>query len=503
VNERYPALELRGITKRFPGGVVANDCVDLTVRTGEVHAVIGENGAGKSTLMSIVYGMVQPDSGEIRVNGSPIKITSPQAAIGAGLGMVHQHFKLFPSLTVAENVVYGSEPRRGRRFDRAAAEQRVRELSERYQLPVDPSAKVADLAVGVRQRIEILKALYREAKTLILDEPTAVLTPHERDALFDVLRLWCADGHTAVLITHKLPEVMAVAQNVTVMRRGRVVAEVATADSSPAELAKAMTGRTVNLEVRPALRNPGDVVLGVDALQVQGVHARAVEGVSFDVRAGEIVTIAGVAGNGQTELVEAICGLRPVDAGTIRIGGEDVTRASITERRASMAYVPEDRQRVGTAGQASIRENLLMGFQRRYSSSKGWLDRRRISKHAADLVQQFDIRVSGIEEPVNALSGGNLQKVVVARELTHSPDLLVADQPIRGVDIGAIEFIHGKLIEERDRGAAILLVSSELWEVISLSTRILVMFEGRIVGELDPASTDEAEIGLYMAGVVR
>jgi general nucleoside transport system ATP-binding protein len=499
VAEEYE-LELRGITKRYPG-VVANDGVDLSVRRGDIHAIVGENGAGKTTLMSILYGLIRPDAGSIVLRGEEVRFRSSQQAIDAGLGMVHQHFKLFPTLSVAENIVFGAEPGRGLVIDRQTALAQVEDLAEEYGLPVDPAAKVEDLAVGVRQRVEILKALYRKAKILILDEPTAVLTPQERDSLFEVLDRLRSTGHTALLITHKLGEVMAVSQHITVLRRGKSVADLATAETSTAELSHYMTGRDVDLTVPPPSLEPGAPVLQVEGLVVRGAHdIAAVNDVSFDVRAGEIVTIAGVAGNGQAELLEAIAGLRPVETGRVTLEGKDITAASVGDRRTRLAYIPEDRRSTGTAGAASVKENLLMGFQREMASGP-WLDLAAIESHADELIEGYDIRVLESSERVDSLSGGNLQKLVVARELARESAVIVADQPIRGVDIGATAFIHDQLTRARDRGAGVLLVSSELWEVLSLSTRILVIYEGKIVGQLDPAETDEAEIGLYMAGV--
>ncbi len=495
-------LELRGITKRFPG-VLANDHIDLAVRTGEILAVVGENGAGKTTLMSILYGLLAPDSGEILVRGEPVHLRNALDAIDHGLGMVHQAFKLFPTLTVAENVVFRSEPRRGAFLDRRRAEQVVAELATRHGLAVDPAAKVEDLPVGVLQRVEILKALYRNANVLILDEPTAVLTPQERDTLFSVLRSLRESGRTIVFITHKLNEVMAISDRVTVLRNGRVVTEMITSQTSPAEISRHMTGRDVDLERPHGAGAPGKTVLEVTGLTVTGEHGlTAVNDIGFTVAAGEIVGIAGVAGNGQSELIEAIVGLRTPDSGTIAIGGTDVTTAPVAVRReAGMTYIPEDRHRVGTASAGSLTANLLMGFQRQMSKG-GWLDRPAIREHTERLVRRFDIKAVDGAGAVSTLSGGNLQKVVVAREMSHDgARLLIAEQPTRGVDIGAIEFIHGRLIDFRDRGGAVLLVSAELWEIKALATRILVMFEGRLVGEYPP-DTAESELGLAMTGAV-
>jgi len=495
-------LELRGITKRYPR-VVANDGVSLRVRRGEIHAIVGENGAGKSTLMSILYGLVAPDDGEILVRGESVRFRSAHDAMEAGLGMVHQSFKLFPSMTVAENVVYGHEPRTGWLIDRAAATRATGELASRYGLGVDPSARIEDLRVGVLQRVEILKALYRDARVLILDEPTAVLTPQERDGLFEVLRSLRADGRTIVFITHKLNEVMALSDRVTVLLRGRVVHDVVTVDTSPAELSLAMTGRAIDPSRRRPEHETGATLLEVDDLCVDDADGvRRVDGVRFSVCEGEIVGIAGVTGSGQSELVEAIVGLRASTSGAISLRGRDLAHANVHGRReAGIAYVPEDRHRVGSAGRASTRENLLMGYQwKRRFQRLGWLRRRAVADHAAELIESYDIKVSGPDQRVAELSGGNLQKVVVARELAHDSPLLVAEQPTRGVDVAAIEFIHGQVIAHRDAGRGILLVSAELTEVLALSTRILVMFEGRIVAELDPHRTDEVEIGLYMTG---
>ena len=495
-------LALRGITKRYPG-VVANDAIDLTVHAGEVHAIVGENGAGKSTLMSILYGLIAPDEGEILVRGEPVRFKSPLDAMAAGLGMVHQSFQLFPTMTVAENVVYGHEPRRGPFVDRAAADRIVGELASSFGLGVDVTVRCEDLGVGTLQRVEILKALYRDARVLILDEPTAVLTPQERDGLFEIIRQLRADGRTILFITHKLNEVMATSDRVTVLRRGRVVDEMVVAETTPASMSLAMTGRSVDTAQRRHEHVPEAVRLRVSDLDVVDASGvRRVSGVSLDVAAGEIVGIAGVTGSGQTELVEAILGLREPTAGSIVLDGADLAGRSVGERReAGLSFVPEDRYRVGSAGAATTRENLLMGYQRQHRfQRRSWLRRREVAAHADALIDEYGIQVSGPDQLVGQLSGGNLQKVVVAREMAHGAPVLVVEQPTRGVDVGAIEFIHGRLIEQRDAGTAIVMVSAELWEILALSTRVLVMFQGRIVAELDPRATDEAEIGLYMTG---
>jgi general nucleoside transport system ATP-binding protein len=495
-------LQLTGISKRYPG-VIANESVDLTVRSGEVHAIVGENGAGKSTLMSILYGLVVPDEGEILVRDQPVRFRSPQDAMAAGLGMVHQSFQLFPSMTVAENVVYGHEPTGRLLLNRTKARRIVGDLADSFGLGVDPSARCEDLGVGTLQRVEILKALYRDARVLILDEPTAVLTPQERDGLFEVVRQLRDDGRTILFITHKLNEVMVTSDRVTVMRRGQVVSEMEVAATSPEEISVAMTGRSVDTSRRRHENPVGRRLLEVRDLQVADVHGVSrVRDLSLSVASGEIVGIAGVTGSGQSELVEAIMGLREATAGQILLGDKDLFGLSVSQRRAAgLAYVPEDRQKVGAAGRATAKENLLMGYHRTEPfQRRGWLRRREVARHAQQLISDYSIKVSGPEQLVGQLSGGNLQKLVVARELAHQSPVLVVEQPTRGVDVGAIEFIHGQLIAERDAGRGILLISAELWEIMALSTRVLVMFQGTIVAELDPRTTDEAEIGLYMTG---
>ena len=497
-----PALELRGITKRFPG-VLANDAIDMTVRAGEIHAVVGENGAGKTTLMSVLFGLFPPDAGEIFVHGEPSRFSSALEAIRAGLGMVHQAFRLFPTLTVADNVVFREEPTRYGLVDRAGSVRMVGELAERYGLAVDPRAAIETLPVGVLQRVEILKALYRDARILILDEPTAVLTPQERDKLFEVIRRLRDSGRTILFITHKLGEVMSLSDRVTVLRDGRSVADLLTAETNPEQIARHMTGRAVDLDRRAPTHQPEGAVLTVSDLDVIGRHGRsAVRKATFDVRSGEIVGIAGVAGNGQTELIKAVAGLSETAGGSIILNGIDLTAANVSTRRsAGMAYVPEDRHGVGTSHRASVSANLLLGHQRAPKlQRKGWFDLRSVRDHARKLVETYGIRSGSISSPVATLSGGNLQKVVVAREMSHGASLLIAEQPTRGLDIAAIEFIHERLIRFRNDGGAVLLVSAELSEVLALSTRILVMFGGEIVAELDPAEVTEADIGLYMTG---
>ncbi|WP_215401683.1 ABC transporter ATP-binding protein [Leucobacter sp. CX87] len=494
-------VSMRSITKRFPG-VLADDQVDLEVESGEIHALMGENGAGKSILMSMLAGVYQPDEGEIFIRGERQHFASPLDAIDAGIGMVFQSFKLFPSLTIAENVVFRSEPTQRGLINRAEANRKVAEIAEQYGLAIDPSARVDSVPVGVLQRVEIVKALYRNAQVLILDEPTAVLTPQETERLFDVLRALKANGRTIILITHKLNEVMAISDRVTVLRDGRNVASLVTAESSPAEITRHMTGRDVDLSTPPPANAPGNVVLDVAGLSVPGAGRPAVAEASLFVRSGEVVGIAGVAGNGQVELAEAIIGMRGTSAGTIAVQGQDLSRASIADRRdGGIAYVPEDRHGVGSAGTADAIENLALGHHRSAPIlSRGLLARGPMLEHAKRLIARFGVKIAGPTTAVGTLSGGNLQKIVVARELDYRSPLLIAEQPTRGVDIGAIEAIHRELCEYRDGGGALLLISAELSEIMSLSSRILVMFEGRVVAEVPKADATEALLGLYMAG---
>ncbi len=498
-----PELELHQITKRFPG-VLANDRVDLSIEKGEIRALVGENGAGKSTLMKILYGLYQPDAGELLLRGQRVLFHSPQEAIKAGLGMVHQHFMLFPSLSVFENVIYGEEPTRLGFVDGTSARQRVRAFSEQYGVAIDPDAKVGNLPVGTRQRVEILKTLYRNANILILDEPTAVLTPQEQHELFGVLRRLADNGKTIIFITHKLNEVMKISDRATVLRDGRVVTTLETAHTSPAEISRAMVGRDVIFRVSKPPTQSGDVTLRVADLYVRNAQGRdAVRGVSFDVRAGEIVGIAGVTGNGQNELVEALTGLRPIRSGQIALRGQDITKQAVAERRtAGMAYIPEDRSRVGLALDATLRENLAMAYQHAPRlQQRGWQNGGALRQHAQGLIAQFAIKTPNENALAVNLSGGNRQKIVVARELTHQAPLLVAEQPTWGVDVGSIEFIHQQLIEYRQTGHAVLLISADLNEVMTLSDRILVMYEGRIAGEVGGDAATEEGLGLLMAGM--
>jgi ABC-type uncharacterized transport system ATPase subunit len=497
-----PVLELRGITKRFPG-VLANDAVDFDLFRGEIHALLGENGAGKSTLMNILYGLYKADSGEILLGGKRVSFSSAKDAIEAGIGMVHQHFMLIPVMTVAENVVLGNEPVKGGLFlDERAAEARVHELSTRFGLAVDPDELIEKIGVGQQQRVEILKALYRRADILILDEPTAVLTPQEASDLFEILRALAQEGISIIFISHKLNEVLDIADRITVLRRGKVVETVPSAGATEQSLARAMVGRDVLLEVEKRPPTPGRTLLAVDDLHaVDDRELSALRGVSFEVRAGEIVGIAGVDGNGQTELVEALVGLRRATHGRIVLEGEDVTGEGPRQLiDGGVGHIPEDRHRRGLVLEFSVAENLsLHDYRKEPESHFGWLWPRRIVSRARTLIREFDIRGAGPQTRAGGLSGGNQQKVVIAREIAGRPHVLVAAQPTRGLDVGAIEYVHRRLVEERDAGKAVLLVSLELDEIRSLSDRILAIYEGAIVGEYGPEASEE-ELGLAMTG---
>jgi general nucleoside transport system ATP-binding protein len=497
-----PVLELRGITKQFPG-VLANDHIDFDLRRGEVHALLGENGAGKSTLMSILYGLYTADSGEVFMNGKPVTISSPKHAIELGIGMVHQHFMLIPVMTVTENIVLAEEPvHAGVLLDEDAAEERVREISKSFGLLVDPHARIEKITVGQQQRVEILKALYRGAEILILDEPTAVLTPQEAKELFEIIESLKAQGKSIVFISHKLNEVLEISDRITVLRRGKRVETIDREGATEEGLARSMVGREVLLRVDKKPGNPGEPLLHVQDLVVRDDRGlEAVRGVSFEVRAGEIVGIAGVDGNGQTELIDALTGLRHVTSGSIRVGDEDITRASARDALdAGLGHIPEDRHRRGLVLDFSLAENLVLhDYGKEPFSRFGWLSPRRWINWARGLLKEFDVRGGGPTTRGGSLSGGNQQKVVIAREVSRNPSVLIAAQPTRGLDVGAIEFVHRRLVEQRDAGKAVLLVSLELEEVLSLSDRILVIYEGQIVREYPPDVTEE-EIGFAMTG---
>ena len=506
------AIEMRNITKAWPG-VVANDHVNLTVRKGEIHALVGENGAGKTTLMNILYGLIHPDSGEILINGQPVHISGPRDAIRLGIGMVHQHFMLIPPLTVAENIVLGHEPGSVTSvYEVKKARELILQLSRQYGLPIDPDVRIEKLSVGLQQRVEILKVLYRSADILIMDEPTGVLTPQETFELFGVLRGLVERGKTIIFITHKLREVLELTDRITVLRRGKNAGELITRETDQAEIARLMVGREVLLRVNKTPAHPGPVVLHVEDVHAQSDRGLEIlHGVSFDVRAGEILGIAGVEGNGQSELVEALTGMRKITSGKIvltdvkdgQVGKTyDVTTMNARqERRAGLAHIPEDRRGSGLVLTNSIEDNMILGRQRwPLFSWKGFvLALRRIASWAKRLITEFDIRTSSAEAPARSLSGGNQQKIIIAREFSANPNALIASQPTRGVDIGAIEFIHRRIIEQRDAGKAVLLVSAELDEIRSLSDRIAVMYEGKVVDIVSPEATEE-QLGILMTG---
>jgi simple sugar transport system ATP-binding protein len=500
-----PILELRGITKRFPG-VLANDQIDLTLNKGEIHALLGENGAGKSTLMNILYGLYDPDEGEIFVNDKKIKVTSPRDAIKSGIGMVHQHFMLIPVFTVTENVMLGDETTRlGVFLDRKSPAARIREISNEYSLDVDPDSYIRDLPVGVQQRVEIIKLLYREADILILDEPTAVLTPQEVDELFTIMRSLVKGGKSIIFITHKLREVLTFADRITVIRGGKVVGTTTPKEADQNQLATMMVGREVLLEVNKKPANVKDSILEVkDLVVLDDLNHVAVKNVSFNVHAGEILGVAGVQGNGQTELVKAITGLSHPVEGKITLQGKDISKSSpraITEL--GSAHIPEDRQRDGLVLTATVADNLVLNtyYQKPFANFV-ILQEDSVHNNAIDIIENFDIRTPSSLIPVGSLSGGNQQKVIVGREFSRPINFLVASQPTRGLDVGSIEYIHTRLLEKRSDGCAILLVSTELDEVLELSDRIAVMFGGEIIAIVDAEGATKEQIGLLMAGVV-
>jgi simple sugar transport system ATP-binding protein len=499
-----PILELRGITKRFPG-VLANDHIDLDLNQGEILALLGENGAGKSTLMNILYGLYQPDEGEIIVRGKKLTVHSPNDAIDAGVGMVHQHFMLVPVLTVTENVMLGVESLRGGVFlDRRKSAARIREIAEKFGLAVDPNSYIKDLPVGVQQRVEIIKLLYRSADILILDEPTAVLTPQEADELFKVMRSLVAQGKSIIFITHKLREVLAVADRIMVLRLGKVVGQADPKTATQPQLASMMVGRDVTLKAKKTHCVPGDTVLKIDRLSVLDDRENlAVNEVTLAVQAGEVVGVAGVQGNGQTEFVEALTGLRSVLGGAISIDGRDTTGA--TPRKVietGVAHVPEDRQADGLVLSYPIADNMVLNTYYLPPFARGAvIQQDEVGKTATDLVKQFDVRTPGIGTPASSLSGGNQQKVIVAREFSRPIKLLIASQPTRGLDVGSIEYIHSRILEKRDTGCAVLLVSTELDEIMALSDRIAVMYRGKIIAIVDSPHVTKEYLGLLMAGV--
>lgn len=495
-------LELKNITKTF-GDVVANDDVSITVHKGTIHAIVGENGAGKSTIMRIAYGFYKADSGEIYIDGKPSLIRNPHDAIANGIGMVHQHFMLVDTMTVAENIILGAETGSAANLDLEKANKDISALSDELRLGVNPEAYIEDLSVGQQQRVELLKALYRDAELLILDEPTAVLSPQEVEEFFGILRRMKAQGKTIVIITHKLDEVLAISDEVTVMRDGKSVGNVKTAETTAKDLARMIVGRDVLLRVEKTEAQPGEIVLEVQGLAVPGKHGPAVRDVSFTVRAGEIVGIAGIEGNGQTELVEALSGLARASAGSIAFRGRDVTRSTARQlKELGIAHIPEDRHKRGLLLHSDLAENGILGVHYRppMTAAAGFMSTAAIERRVGEIIENFDVRPPNPELSAKSLSGGNQQKLIIGREFGLSPKLLLVSQPTRGVDIGAIEFIHRKLIELRDAGSAVLLVSAELEEVTALADRLLVIREGQIAGEVDPKVTSVEEIGLMMTG---
>ena len=502
------AIEMLNITKRFPG-IIANDNITLQLKKGEIHALLGENGAGKSTLMSVLFGLYQPEEGVIKKDGQVVSIKDPNDANALGIGMVHQHFKLVECFTVLDNIIMGVEPTKHGFLQKAEAREKVLALSEKYGLHVDPDALIEDITVGMQQRTEILKMIYRENEILIFDEPTAVLTPQEIDELMQIMRNLAAEGKSILFISHKLAEIMAVADRCSVLRKGKYIGTVETANTTMEELSAMMVGRSVSFHVDKKPAEPGEVVLEVEGMTMASkLHKNnAVKNVSLKVRRGEIVCLAGIDGNGQTEFVYGLTGLEPLVSGSVKLCGKDITHASIRQRSVmGMSHIPEDRHKHGLVLDYSLEDNMVLQryFEPEFTDKAGFLRRRNIRTYAEKLIDQYDVR-SG-QGPITiarSMSGGNQQKAIVAREIDKNPELLVAVQPTRGLDVGAIEYIHQQLVAQRDAGKAVLLVSLELDEVMDVPDRILVMYEGEIVGELDPKSTTQEELGLYMAGAKR
>jgi len=502
------AIEMLNITKKFPG-IIANDNITLQLKRGEIHALLGENGAGKSTLMSVLFGLYQPEEGVIKKDGKEVKINDPNDANDLGIGMVHQHFKLVECFTVLDNIILGVEPNKHGVLQKDEARKKVLALSKKYGLMVDPDAKIEDITVGMQQRTEILKMLYRDNEILIFDEPTAVLTPQEIDELMQIMRNLKAEGKSILFISHKLAEIMAVADRCTILRKGKYIGTVETSKTTAQELSSLMVGRNVNFHIEKKPQKLGDVVLEINNMTVasKSHNNNAVKNVSLKVRAGEIVCLAGIDGNGQTEFVHGLTGLEPLVEGSVKLKGMDITKAPIRKRNTSgMSHIPEDRHKHGLVLDYSLENNLVLEtyFEPEYTSPAGFLKKDNIRKTAERLIKEFDVRSGqGPVTMARAMSGGNQQKAIIAREIDKDPDLLVAVQPTRGLDVGAIEFVHKQLIDRRDSGKAVLLVSLELDEVMDVPDRILVMYEGEIVGEFDPKKTTQEELGLYMAGAKR
>lgn len=506
--EQSYAIEMLGITKRFPG-IIANDNISLQLKKGEIHALLGENGAGKSTLMSVLFGLYQPEEGVIKKDGREVKINNPNDANDLGIGMVHQHFKLVECFSVLDNIILGVEPNKYGFLQKAEARKKVMELSEKYGLQIDPNAIIEDITVGMQQRTEILKMLYRDNEVLIFDEPTAVLTPQEIKELMQIMKNLAAEGKSILFISHKLAEIMEVADRCTVIRKGKYIGTVETANTTMAELSAMMVGRDVNFHVEKKESTPGEVLLSVENMTVASkAHKNnAVKNVSLKVHAGEIVCIAGIDGNGQTEFVHGLTGLEPLVSGKIEMCGKDITNSSIRQRSvAGMSHIPEDRHKHGLVLDYSLEENLVLQryFEPEFTNKAGFLKFKNIRQNAERLIEQYDVRSGqGPITSARSMSGGNQQKAIIAREIDKNPEVLVAVQPTRGLDVGAIEYIHKQLVAQRDAGKAVLLVSLELDEVMDVPDRILVMYEGEIVGEFDPKKTTQEELGLYMAGAKR
>ena len=503
-------IEMLNITKRFPG-IIANDNITIQLKKGEIHALLGENGAGKSTLMSVLFGLYKAEEGEIRKNGKVVEINNPNDATALGIGMVHQHFKLVDVFTVLDNIILGTEPVKNGFVDRKAARKKIMELSEAYGLSVDPDAKIEDISVGMQQRVEILKMLYRDNEILIFDEPTAVLTPQEINELMQIMKNLTAEGKSILFITHKLNEIMAVSDRCSVLRKGKYIGTVEIKNTTKEELSRMMVGRDVQFNVQKKDCVPGDVVLDVQNMSVASkIHSNlAVKNVSFNVRSGEVVCIAGIDGNGQSEFIQGLTGLEPLVSGVntkITLGNVDITSKSIRDRsKAGMSHIPEDRHKHGLVLDYTLEQNMvLQRYWQKEFQKAGFIKNKEVSEYSSRLINQFDVRSGqGNKTIARSMSGGNQQKAIIARELDKEHKLLIAVQPTRGLDVGAIEYIHKQIISDRDKGAAVLLVSYELDEVMSLSDRILVMYEGEIVGELKPESTTIEELGLYMAGAKR
>ena len=505
--EQTYAIEMLDITKKFPG-IIANDHISLQLKKGEIHALLGENGAGKSTLMSVLFCLYQPEEGVIKKDGKEVKITDPNDANDLGIGMVHQHFKLVECFSVLDNIILGVEPTKGGLLQKQEARKKVMELSDKYGLQIDPDAKIEDITVGMQQRTEILKMLYRDNEILIFDEPTAVLTPQEIEELMKIMKNLVREGKSILFISHKLNEIMAVADRCTVLRKGRYIGTVETKNTTIQELSSMMVGRDVSFKVDKKPCSPGETILKVRDLSVgTSNHGDAVKKVSFDVKAGEIVCIAGIDGNGQSELIYGLTGLEPVKEGSVTLCGKDVTKASIRQKsKMGMSHIPEDRHKHGLVLDYSLEDNMILQryFEPEFTNTLGFLKRGNIRKYASGLIEKFDVRSGqGPITTTRSMSGGNQQKAIIAREIDRNPELLIAVQPTRGLDVGAIEYIHKQLVDTRDKGKAVLLVSLELDEVMDVPDRILVMYEGEIVGEFDPKNVTQEELGLYMSGAKR